>query len=241
MPSTKKPMSRGKRIARGIVKYAPTAIGIATKAIQIASQVAAIVNAENKFFDTTATSTAVNTTPAINCITAVPQGDTVSTRDGNSIKANSLQARFNFRWNGTTIDTKSSQRCRLMIVRDLAPNSHSAPIINDILQYTSNAQQLMQSPLQMTNSKRFQLLKDQVYTQNNEVGGITVDWYYKMAKQTKQVEKMSAKTDPHITWSGTGGTDYAFGHVYIILIGDIVSGSATATCEYMARLRYYDN
>lgn len=215
---------------------------VAMTALRVAKEVKGLVNVEIKWLDTIATSTAVNTTPAINSLTAIAQGVTENQRIGESVKAKNLSLRLNLKWNGTSADAKYAQRARILLVRDLQQGAvTSAPIIGNILQNTANAQQLMQSYINKDQGKRWNILFDKIFVQDNEVGGITIDYYYKFAKDTRQIDRVSRKCDPHIRFHSAGATDYEFGHVWLIIIGDLPSGTATATAEYMARLNYIDN
>lgn len=225
--------------ARRFMTGASKAVNIASRALTVAKGVASLINTEKKYFDTIAVSSGLNTSVAIQALTAIPQGVTGTTRVGNEVKATSLLLRYFLKWNSTTV---VGQRARIMLVRDLSEGVLGSSVtINNILQYSSTAQQLMESPLNMDYGKRFQMLFDHVYCQNTQVGGVYKDFYYNFAPLTKQTNKVSRKTNPHIRWYGVNGTDYDFGHVYMIVIGDQPSGSFTSTIEYMSRLRFIDN
>lgn len=219
------------RFARG----AGTALSLAGQALKVAKGVASIVNAENKFFDTIAVATGVNTTPAINQLTAIPQGDGASERDGNSVKATKFQFRADINW---TAYTAGGARVRVILLRDLG-STLSAPTINTILANYGTAQQLMQSFLNLNQNKRYQILYDRVFSQNTEIDNNHIDYRYNFAPLTKQVDNLSKKANPHITWNSTAGTGVVFGHIYAVIIGDQTAN--LPTISYVSRVRYIDN
>jgi len=218
------------------LRGAGTAVNVASKALSVAKGVASMINPEKKWFDTKAAATGVTTTAAINCVTAIGQGDTSVTRDGDSIKAVSLALHADLNWSAYTA---KDARVRIMIIRDLIQCGGTAPVIGKILYNVTNAQELMQSFMNMNYGKRIQILYDRVFTQNDNKDDNHIQWYYKFAPTTKQVDKMSKKANPHITWLDGTATDYDFGHVFLVAVGDQTENPPTLS--YITRLRFYDN
>lgn len=234
---------RTRRVFRGVKKAGnfvwnnrDSIASMASTAFSIAKGVAALVNTEKKFYEVQATPTGVNTTAAINCITGMATGLTSQTRNGNSIKATTLSVRGDLNWSAYTA---GGARVRLMIIRDLQNNNGTAPNIQQILQASDTPQRLMQAYVNLNFGKRFSVLYDKVFTQTDTHKDTHVDWFYKFAKTSTQLQNVSGKTDPHISFVGNNATDTDAGHVYIVLMGDQTTN--LPTFSYMTRLRFIDN
>lgn len=220
-------------------KYAGNfALGTAETALKYALKASSLLNVERKYFDTTAVVSGIDATADVNCVTNIAQGTTVTTRIGNSVKATS----FNFRASMDFVDDDSNlAMVRIMIIRDLDSRLNTSPVIANILQHVANQYEMINSPLNLQFGGSFQCLFDKVYTHNTASPNKFISFNYKFNGLTKQIHKVSRKCDPKITWNSGTATDYNFGHIYVVAVSNVVTGTTTPNLSYIFRLRFIDN
>lgn len=219
-------MTKGKSKESTVNRIAKTArnvgsaIVVANKAFKIARSVAHMINVERKFYDiaTTFTNTQFCTTGTISLLTGMAQGADYNQRNGNSIKAVSIQYRMNI-FVGTT-----ATGYRIILYKDNEPRQ-ALPSVADILESTTTV-----SPMNHTNGKRFQILQD-IHS--------NVD----LVKNTMRVHKFYKKLNHHIKYvgSGSGITNTDEDNIYFLILADSSSGVTSPTAQFYSRLRYIDN
>jgi len=116
---------------------------------------------EVKFIDTALYATAATTTAQQFAIASIPQGDTDSTRDGDRVKLQHLEFRFDTYLQGTggTNDFTNTVRLTFYQYRPMSSGSH--PVIADIYQDSNSvAQAPTFSPVNWDNRADFKILYD---------------------------------------------------------------------------------
>lgn len=211
------------------LKIAGTVASTAIKAYQIASKVAALVNTEKKYYDV-AISKSGDTAAQVICLTGMAQGDTESTRVGDSIMPKSLQAKLKLMFD----TTNPSENVRVVIVKDKDNNVGTPPGYTQVYQMT--APYTLRS---MDYPKRFKVLYDKIFTCNTTKPVVNIDWYYKY-KMMKDFKGNYTRGD-HITFTGQLDTDTARSHVYLMLISSHADGASALSLSGYTRLRYIDN
>ena len=212
--------------------YGSKYIGMAQKALRIATTVASIINSEGKYLDPNVNSGSMTSAGTITCLTGVARGTGPSDRTGDSILLKLVYLKFLTKWN--TSNTDSPSYIRLMLIRDLNDNNDTAPTLSNLLTYPT-APAASVSSLNMLYEERFELLGDKTIYLDSYHGGEVSEF------------NVSFKPDPnnptrnkyHATFNGSNGTDTGKGHLYLVQIG---SGTTNMnTCTYVGRVFYYDN
>lgn len=212
------PQSGWSKFASGAGK----ALSMASTALTLAKGVAALVNVERKYVDYNVTAQAISNAGVVLYLSGIVQGDTATSRDGDSIRSKSLFHRCEFL---TTAGTPAVVRCLVFVDTQ---NAGALPAVTDVLQTASRL-----SPLSMTNSKRFIVLQDELIDLNNPV---TAAGMYKTMKFYK-------KTDFHIkyrdtTSSVTGANNNG---IFCLYISNIAAGATTPSVSFSNRIRFIDN
>ena len=128
-----------------------------------------IVNAEKKFHQATSSPTS-SSTGSITQVSAIAQGDTASTRDGNSILAKYMTFRSRIVKHASATNTS----VRIIIFVDLL-NTGTTPTFADLL---SDPSSIISNKL-IGSSSRFWILKDVeecVYAEKPELTVVYRDW-----------------------------------------------------------------
>lgn len=198
--------------AKKYVGYASTAV----KALQIASKVAKLVNVEHKTFDVP-NSLSVGTTPIVQGLSLILQGTDYNQREGLSIKADSLQIKYNIQINslGTT------NLFRVLIVVDRENTTGVAPVAGDILEANS-----FTSPMNHTNLQRFRVLHDRVH----QLTATSNDFIF-----CESFHHLNM----HMKWSTSAATTPREGTIFILFLAN--DNANQSTIGYYSRLRYIDN
>ncbi len=126
----------------------------ANKAYRMAKRALSLINLEFKFLDTEGTVVAIPIgVGTITQLTNIAQGDTSSTRTGDSIKLTSLSMKANISMNTSSVIT----HCAIFLVEDKQTNS----AIYITAQLLSNAtdQDSIVSALNLDNKYRFRVIK----------------------------------------------------------------------------------
>lgn len=197
----------------------------AAKALSIATAVRSLINVEKKWFDAQNTGypTGVNVvgTGTVYHLSNILQGDTSSSREGNSVKLSSIYVTGSI---GLGTGATSSQRVRLILFRD-NDNQGALPTVTSVL-----LSALISSPMALTNPGRFSVLMDKtymVYTANSGPSSLSVKKYI--------------KNKYHIKYGGNAGTiaDARTGNLFLLAISDTTANDPFLV--YDVRLRYIDN
>jgi len=128
-------------------------------------QVRAIVRVaqEFKFFDSKEFAQSATTTPTQLAISAVPQGSTDSTRDGDQINLQSLWLKFETYLQGTGGTNDFTDQVRLVVYRYHPMSSATHPVPADVLQDLSVAQSATMTPYTWDNRKDYTVLIDETW------------------------------------------------------------------------------
>lgn len=181
-----------------------------------------LVNAEKHYHDYSTVTSATQAGVVIN-LSAIAQGDTETTRTGNSIFARSLYLQMAV--NASTTPTYTQFRYMIFIDRNANPSSPPSAG-SDILENTGSAYVTV-SPLKFPEARnRFTILQDKHFTFSNT--GST-------AKYIKVYKKMRH----HIKYVGTLGTDEGKGQIYMLLCSNDATYPPSVTLT--SRLMYMDN
>ena len=191
-------------------------------ALKLARRLAKVINIETKFFDYSSSSNPSNS-GAVEWITNVTQGNNVSNRIGDSIRAQSLQVTF-----AVSIHTSEPKNTvvRFLLVKDWE-NAGATPAVTDII--TANGSSVnMLSPVNWFNRTRFTIVDDVLM--DLDVGG-----------ENALVFRKTYKVHNHLRYRGTAGTaaDIAEGNYFILFISD--EATNTPQIRFWSRLLYTDD
>lgn len=135
------------------------------------------------------TENTINTTPAIQNLNIIDQGNAVTQRLGNQIKIMAHYFNALFSINASATNTK----IRLMIVLDKQVNE-STMTIGDLLRDTS-ADDVLVSSMELDNSQRFRILFDQLIVLSQEFPSKSIKYYKKHNLPIKYDANTSAVAD----------------------------------------------
>lgn len=205
------------------------------QALALASKVASLINVEKKFKDTGVLGNVLTPTPQIDLITGIPQGVTVSQREGNSCSMKSIYLRYKL-----SAGPQSTTPCnvRIMMVHDKNNNNGVAPTAAEILQNFGAENILTHN--QTNNKERFKVLMDKLYQIDNTAGiaGTCKTKYFRFGTVDNKVSPPRIY-EHKLTWGGTGSGDTQTGHVYMLYFTD--AASQQPSFFYNARIKYVDN
>lgn len=179
-----------------------------------------LINTETKYIDTTA-SLNITSGGVVVPLNLVAQGDSATTREGNSVKNHSLAVRYTAYWN--TASAIPFQWCRFIVVHDLQCNG-VLPNINTILQTVN-----YQSPKNDAGRQRYKTLSDKTYSLSQQ-GQPNID------------EELYMKLGDHTNYGlGNAGTiaDISTGAYYLVMIADVAANGPGAA--WYTRMRFIDN
>ncbi len=200
--------------------YAGSAMSTATKALVLAHGIKKLLNVEFKFHDVVSAITP-STTPSIQQLTNIAQGDTDSTRDGAQIKI----VRYNCKYSVIKNPSASATLLRVMLVLDKQTNGAIYNIADLLADVTADENII--SMLNLDNKFRFRVLYNQVHklTPALAIG------YKEIMKDIDIKIRFDAST-PSIA----DLTSYSLSFVFI-------SNEATDTpaVKFFSRVRYVDN
>lgn len=188
-----------KKAANGVVKY--------------------YLNPEYKFLDSSYPISVLGTAGQIQSIPSlISQGDSSTSRDGNSIKITSILVRANIT---QTVGTTTPVTTRFMIFSDSSSNG-TPPQVLDVLQTAD-----VLSPMNRVNGSRFTVLSDKLYTTDPD--------------DLRKGIKIYRKLQHHIHYlDGTNTvTSLGQGVIYFLWITD--TGAGASSIAWNCRMRFLDN
>lgn len=204
--------SYAKKFARGV--------GTTAKLVRDVNYLRSVINAEKKLNDVSIAS-ASSTTAAFVLLNGLVQGDTVSTREGSSIKLSSLWLQL-----FSTIHASATSTVgRVMVFYDSQPNGATVTVASLLSATTS-----VVSPLVIGFGLRFKVL---------------MDWQYCLSITGNQnaKKKRFIKIPLHTRYTvGTNNgdiTDITTGALFLMHMSTEATNTPTLTA--IARLRFYDN
>ncbi len=194
-------------------------LNTAAQALAVAYSVKKLINVEYLRIATSFTA-APNTTGSVVNMTAIAQGDTITNRQGNKIRAKQLLVQGKIQLHASATDS----HVRMVLVRD-NNGSTVAPTIAELYGSAGNMlNNLLKVGDPQTNS-RFSILWDKLVLINSDT-------------PTKGVH-YTQSLDHHIFFTGTAGTDEGKGHIWLM----IVSNEATndPIVNILCQVVYIDN
>lgn len=223
MPAKKKQSKWGRRFKK-VSKYADKA----SQALALASKVAKLVNAEVKHFDTSTSITWLtpdNATGEIGSLFNIPQGTSVNTRNGDSIKATHLNVKV------LMATGNGAQFLKCLIVR--GKNERGvAPALNT-LYTTTGSQAIMHSTRNVDWDTTYKIL----YTKTMFFPSNSGDY------ESRRIWNINLRLNSHIVFNkGSSSPATAeTGGIYIVFFSDASNGNNEPNVQYTARLHYLDN
>lgn len=179
-----------------------------------------LVNSEVKKLDQTGTGTLTETTAGVLHLTAIAQGDTDASRDGNSVLLKYGTIR------GTLVHNSAGdaqQFCRLLVFQDKQQVSDTAPTLSPLLEGTYP----YIAPLNNENLGRFTVLYDRMFTLDAEHQALTFKINLNLVGK-------------HVRFNGANTTDVQKNGLYFGFIGSQAT-SNYPTITYYTRIGYHDN
>lgn len=192
--------------------------GAAMQALSLARNVASLINVEFKK-EAKVISTTIGTAGTFICLSNLAQGQTSSTRNGNSIKGKSVHLRMS-----CVRDTAGPNAVSVRIILFLDKGSQGlTPATGDLLHAAS-----AYSSLNSNNGKRFRVLADEFFSLSQ---GSSASNAIAMFRQLNHV----------IEYGGTGSTvgDITNGHLWLYAISN--ENTNPPTLNGYSALRFVDN
>lgn len=213
------PTSNRKKYKKGFYKRAKIYGRAANQLYKDVKYLKSIVNVEKKFIDSTVSAQNITNTGALSLLNGVTTGDSMSTRDGQSIKCISIL--FSGKMRLTSV--ANVMQVRLIIFRDMQANG-AAPAATDLLVSAS-----VTSALNLSNGKRFSVLYDRRFTlEPNGDQGAFAHFFRKLNFHTRFN-------------TGTAGTiaDIQTNSLYLLYLSDEATNYPLLTSD--CRVRFIDN
>nr|UOF78339.1 capsid protein [Cressdnaviricota sp.] len=185
----------------------------------MAKKALSLINIERKYLDTVADATP-STTEAFVLLNGMVTGDTGQTREGQSIRMDSLLVRYQLTLNASATITA----VRAIILLDTQPNA-AAPTAAQVLDTTGS----MVSPLNIDYGSRFKIISDKVFGLDN------------VSKKIIEFKRFIKLKDHAKYNTANNGTiaDITTNSLYLMHYSSEVTN--TPTLSYFIRLRFIDN
>lgn len=193
-----------------------SARSLAIKGLKNIHYIKGLINSELLKHDNTFTAT-ISSTGVVNNLTNIGQGDSVSTRTGNSIFVRSIFGRIAISHNNASNNTFH----RIILFIDTQNVSDTSPAVTDVLQASG-----ITAPLNRETVGRFKILMDRYFATN------TVDTSSKVIKINKQMRH-------HVRFNGATSNDIQKGGIYILMLSSEPTNTPSYT--YTLRTSYHDN
>jgi hypothetical protein len=195
----------------------------AAKALAMAKSIKRLVNTEIKCSELTASGTAITNSGVIKQLTALAQGDTSITRDGDSLRILKSTLRMVLVKNASATQTN----VRIIVVRDRM-NQGAAPAVTDIL---NTASPYFGIAIEQKNRDRFTFLYDKLFCINQLVASTT------MAVQ----DVFHVNNPKHVHYSGVDATDASAGPGSVWLLAIANEATNEPSISYSFRMEFVDN
>jgi len=196
---------------------------IARASYQGVQQLRRLVNVEEKFQDIYVSNSPNNSTYTntfVSHLSAIAQGDTVSSREGNSVKPLKLQIKGHVVMNASATYTT----VRLIVVKDMRQEADVIPATSTIINTASGF--VVNNPYNRdSDDARFKHLADVrlITSTDNPLALFEID----------------VPLRGHIRWNGTLGSDIEANGHYLCAVSDQNTNLPTVT--WSSRLTYVDN
>lgn len=219
--ATKQNKSTWRKLADATIKYAPLAVQVAKMAAQI--------NTEKKYFDTTQNGTVIPATGTMYAVTAIDEGQTQNTRIGIS-QLNDTYFIRGYLSQPPTYDNSTSDpiyvREILFIWND---NFQQNPInVANLTKLFEDPALPLTSPLDIEGSKSFSIIRDKTH-------------WLSIARPVVDIEEFININPLHSKYDGPLDTDITFSHIFHLFISNQTVAGQQPTLQSYERLRYYDN
>lgn len=179
-------------------------------------------------------------------LNGIAQGDGAINRDGRQVQLKSLQIRGQFQRHALSSATifnvlNVANIVRFVVVLDRQNNATATPPIwSQVFDTTVVAAvngQNWEAYRQLSNSKRFKVLVDKVYTLEDKVAGHDGTIYFRGS--TTRVFNIYRKLPLTVNYTGVGetGASIADNAIWVFALSNII-GSGEFTGEYMSRVRF---
>lgn len=190
------------------------------KALRLAKFAVSMLNAEQKLKDVTAS---ITPAPAgvLDLLNGMNKGDNINNREGQQIKTMSILFRATININSLATATA----VRIMLVVDSQPNGAAFTVANLL----ENTVQVIQSPINIGNKRRFLVLFNKVLTLS--INGRRKAYF-------NYFKKVMLKT---VFNNGNAGdeTDITTNTIYFVAFSD--ESANQPTINYYSRIRFVDN
>lgn len=221
MGKVKKMLKKGAKLA---LANPGATMAMASKALSMAKFLASVINVEHKFKDTVFPRTPIYSTPSVNFISGVAQGDTQNGRNGDSIKLSSVSVK-----GLCTVGASATTRIvRIMLVNDRVSDG-AVPALTDILD-NSTLPNVYARYNPDNAGGRFKILYDKRIVVSPTTNAIKFNCYRKLRH--------------HLKYTGTTAnqSDASIGHLYVLLCSDDnAADTNTPEVEFNSCIRYVDN
>lgn len=196
-----------------------TYTGLAMKALKMAVKLKGIINSEKKTINQTVYNSTITTTAGVTLLTGIAQGDTETTRDGNSVLLKSIELKGHLSYgaaSGTVVD--------MFIIEDKKAVNGTSPTFAQAFDGSPSNQNCWKN---MAFENRFVYKWHKRFVQDNNIDTIPID------------ETLYLGDNHHLKWTSTLSTDTENGHYYLYTWSN---KAVDPPVVYMDnRLRYYDN
>lgn len=192
----------------------------ASRALSLATKVASMVNSEEKIIDATLSNYNIPNSGSLVVLNQCSQGDTDTTRDGDSIKMKNHNMRISLSMN----PTGTTARIRLIVF--MWKNASSAPVVTSILEAAdvlSPKNQDLKYQSKILHDKVFQLDSSSDYSAYCD---FFTDFKGPLGKYS------------HVQYNAASGTINTNG-MYILMLSD--QATLTPAISYYSRVQFYDN
>lgn len=207
---------------KGVNKQLRSGVSDASKALQLAKSVKALLNVEIKNHDTGLTQTAISSTFQVLELTNIAQGDTTLTRDGASLKLVGVNLKYKLSQHASATNTQ----VRMLLVHDRQTNQATYSAV--ALLSDSTIHDAIVSPRNLDNTRRFQVLMDRVHI-------------FSATGRTTSVHSFNKKLNIKIRYDATAAaiTSLTQSSLSLVLVSDEATNTPLIT--HIIRLRYVDN
>lgn len=173
-----------------------------------------LLNVEYKGDDETYSTSSLSTTADIQKLTAVAQGDTSISRDGNSILLKRLTIRIKCEMNASASFTE----VRYIIFRW---KNNDDPVVGDILANPTSTT----SFLDIDQSRHYDILDSQIINLNDQKPSVLIQKNFNL--------------NSHIKYDGSSANSITYGGIWILMLSNEATNYPTV--EYESRIRFIDN
>lgn len=199
------------------------ALTIASKAFKMATALKGIINSELKYLDTETTPTPVDWNGIVIALSAIDQGDTAQTRDGNSVLAKYLNIK------GIIKNTSSTVGSTVKFAIVSRKESQGAmPAVSDLYVNLGNAN----SPYSRTNFVQspndFKILMQKIVVLDN-------------INKPSYLLDINIPLNFHLKFRDIMGADTSQNPIYMIVISDTDTTASPPEIQFWNTLRFYDN